>query len=198
VARKSPSSSGIWHSFATVLLLAVFGIAPLAKAQEEPSKLEVYAGYDYIRANANPKIPGEPTSESLNENGGSGQIAFNANNWLGLVADFSGYALARHGFATTHQISYLFGPRINLRRGRVTPFTHVLLGGVWAEDGFVLGSVTAFGMTAGGGVDISVSRHIAIRPVQAEYFLTKFSDGNHDRQNNFRFSAGIVIRLGGK
>jgi opacity protein-like surface antigen len=184
------------NSLALGLLFAIFGTVPLAKAQEGPSRLELYGGYDYIRANANPRIPGEPTSESLNTNGGSGQITFNGNNWLGLVADFSGYALARHGFATTHQISYLFGPRINLRRDRITPFAHVLLGGVWAEDGFVLGSVTAFGMTAGGGVDIDVSRHIAIRPVRAEYFLTKFSDGNNNRQNNFRFSAGIVVRLG--
>jgi len=54
-------------------------------------------------------------------------------------------------------------------------------------------------MTAGGGgVDISMSRHIAIRPVQAEYFLTKFPDGNNDRQNNFWFSAGIILGFGGK
>jgi hypothetical protein len=51
-------------------------------------------------------------------------------------------------------------------------------------------------MTAGGGVDFNVSRHIAIRPFQGEYFLTKFSDGNNNRQNNFRYSAGIVFRLG--
>jgi hypothetical protein len=57
----------------------------------------------------------------------------------------------------------------------------------------------ASGMTAGGGgVDISMSRHIAIRPVQAEYFLTKFPDGNNDRQNNFWFSAGIILGFGGK
>lgn len=53
-------------------------------------------------------------------------------------------------------------------------------------------------MTAGGGIDIRVSRLIAVRPVQAEYFLTKFFDGNNNRQNNFRFGAGIVLRLGGK
>jgi hypothetical protein len=53
-------------------------------------------------------------------------------------------------------------------------------------------------MTAGGGVDVGVSKHFAIRPAQAEYLLTKFADGNNDRQNNFRFGAGIVLRLGGK
>ena len=186
------------NSLALGLLFAIFGIAPLAKAQEEPSTLEVYGGYDFARSNANPKINGVPPSESFNANGVSGQIEYNANNWLGLVADFSGYAVARRGFATTYQVSYLSGPRINLRHGKVTPFAHLLLGGAWAEDGITFGSVTAFGMTAGGGVDIGVSRHIAIRPVQAEYFLTKFPDGNNNRQNNFRFSAGLILRLGRK
>lgn len=185
-------------SYSIALLLAIFATAPLAKGQEEAQKLELYAGYDYVRYNANPRITGVPTSESFNANGGSGQVAFNATNWIGLVADFGGYAVARHGFDTTHEISYLFGPRINLRRGRITPFAQVLLGGVWAEDGIVLGTVTAFGMTAGGGVDVGLTKHIAIRPVQAEYFLTTFSDGNNNRQNNFRFSAGIVFRFGRK
>jgi hypothetical protein len=53
-------------------------------------------------------------------------------------------------------------------------------------------------MTAGGGFDLRVSSYIAVRPVQAEYFMTKFPDGANDRQNNFRFGAGIVLRLGKK
>jgi len=51
-------------------------------------------------------------------------------------------------------------------------------------------------MTAGGGIDIKITKLIAIRPVQAEYFLTKIPDGLNNRQNNFRFSAGIVFRFG--
>jgi len=180
------------------LLLVLCGAAPPATAQEEASKLELYGGYDYVRYNARPRLPGVPLSESANANGVSGQIAYNANQHLGLVADLSGYLIARQGFANTYQISYLFGPRINLRRSRVTPFTQVLLGRAWAADGFRLGSVTAFGMTAGGGVDVGLSKHIAIRPAQAEYLLTKFADGNNDRQNNFRFGAGVVLRLGGR
>jgi len=58
--------------------------------------------------------------------------------------------------------------------------------------------VTAFGMTAGGRIDLRVSRYFAIRPAQAEYLMTKFPDGANDRQNNFRFGAGIVLRLGEK
>jgi hypothetical protein len=53
-------------------------------------------------------------------------------------------------------------------------------------------------MTAGGEIDVGVARHIAIRPLQAEYFLTTAPDGNKDRQNRFRYSAGVVLRFGGK
>jgi len=51
-------------------------------------------------------------------------------------------------------------------------------------------------MTAGGGIDLRVSRYLTVRPLQGEYFMTKFPDGANDRQNNFRFGAGIVLRLG--
>jgi hypothetical protein len=51
-------------------------------------------------------------------------------------------------------------------------------------------------MTAGGGIDFKVSKHVSVRPVQADYFLTKIPDGLNNRQNNFRFSAGVVFRFG--
>jgi hypothetical protein len=56
-----------------------------------------------------------------------------------------------------------------------------LFGRQWAEDGITLGSVSAFAMTFGGGVDVAISTHVAIRPAQAEYFLTKFNDGNNNQ-----------------
>jgi opacity protein-like surface antigen len=177
--------------------LALLATALPATAQEA-SRLEAYGGYDYVRYNATPRETGVPLSESFNANGASGQIAYSPNAWLSVVGELSGYALARPGLGTTHQVSYLFGPRINVRRGKVTPFVQVLAGRTWLEDGITFGSISVFAMTAGGGIDIGVSRHIAIRPAQAEYFLTALPDGNTDRQNNWRFSAGVVVRFGGR
>ncbi len=177
------------------LLLALLGGLPPAKAQES-SKVDLYGGYDYVRYNASPRISGVPPSESANANGLSGQLTYNPYSLLGLAAELSGYAVARQRFNTTYQISYLFGPRVKVPRGKITPFAQVLLGRVWAEDGFTFGSVTAFGMTAGGGIDLRVSRHMALRLGQAEYLLTKFADGNNNRQKNFRFGTGIVLRFG--
>ena len=45
-------------------------------------------------------------------------------------------------------------------------------------------------MTAGGGVDFKVSGHVSVRPIQAEYFMTKIPDGLNNRQDNLRLGAG--------
>lgn len=187
------------RSTAVVILLVLFGFVRCARAQEiETPKVELYGGYDYVRYNANPRINGVPSSESLGANGITGQAVYNPYSRFGIVGELSAYSLARTGFNTTHQISYLAGPRVSLRRHVVTAFAQVLFGGVWAEDGVTLGPVSAFGMTAGGGIDLRVSGSIAVRPLQAEYFMTKFPDGANNRQNNFRFGAGIILRLAKK
>jgi len=187
----------MWKPLGFALLSALL-VSSLPANGQEASKLDLYGGYDYVRYHADPRVSGVPPSESFNANGVSGQIAYNPIDWLGLVGELSGYALPRQGLGTTHQVSYLFGPRINLRRGRITPFAQVLLGRIWLEDGITFGSLSAFAMTAGGGIDVGVARHIAIRPLQAEYFLTTAPDGNNDRQNSFRYSAGVVLRFGGE
>jgi hypothetical protein len=184
------------NSSGLAVLILVVAFALPAKAQDVTPRFEAYVGYDYMRDHATNDITHVPPSQSVNGNGASGQLEFNAIPWLGVVGDLGGYAVARNGFATTHQISYLAGPRVNFRGGRVTPFAQVLLGAMWASDAIVLGSKFAFATAAGGGIDVRVSRHFAVRPVQAEYFLTKFPDGDNNRQNNFRYSAGIVFRFG--
>ena len=179
-----------------ILLLAVFGIALPAKAQNETSQLEAYGGYDYARFNVNSNLPGVAPAASYNANGGGGQLEYNPNNRLGIVGDLDGYLVTK-GTPLAGAFSYLVGPRINLQHGKVTPFTQVFFGGIGATSGIGHpGTANAFAMTAGGGLDFKVSRLISIRPVQAEYFLTKFADGLNNRQNSFRFGAGIVFRFG--
>jgi hypothetical protein len=183
-------------SSAVVLILTVIGMALPAKAQDETPKLEAYGGYDYVRFNINANVSGFPPSSSYNANGGGGQLEYNPNNWLGAVGDLDGYAVTK-GSLLAGAFSYMFGPRINLLRGKITPFTQLLFGGIAATSGIGHpGTTNAFAMAAGGGLDIRVSKRISIRPVQAEYFMTKFPDGINNRQNNFRFSTGVVLRFG--
>jgi hypothetical protein len=179
-----------------VVLLVVLGIGLRAKAQNQTSQFEAYGGYDYARFNVNAYVPGVAPSASYNANGGGGQLEYNPNKWLGIVGDLAGYLVTK-GTPLAGAFSYLFGPRINLRRGKITPFAQILFGGIVATSGIGhSGAANAFAMTAGGGMDFNVSELISIRPVQAEYFLTKFPDGLNNRQNNFRFSSGIVFRSG--
>ncbi len=187
-------------SLAIVVALALSEAAPPAKGQDQPSKLEVYGGYYYARFNVNANVPGIAPSATYNGNGGGGQLEYNANRWLGLVGDLSGFYATSSGsgaFAGA-AFTYLFGPRVNFRRGKVTPFAQALFGGVWTTDGIAqsTGPENNFAMTAGGGIDFKVSQHVSIRPIQAEYFMTKIPDGLNNRQDNLRLGAGIVIRLG--
>jgi opacity protein-like surface antigen len=178
-----------------VLAALLLSVLP-ANAQDDTARLEAYGGYDYGRFNINARVNGVPPTQNLNANGGGGQLEYNANNWLGTVGDVAGYSVPT-STAHEHGLSYLFGPRVNFRHNKVTPFTQILLGGVLSNDGIGhFGPENHFAMAAGGGIDLKVSKHISVRPVQAEYFMTTFPNGLDDRQNNFRYSAGIVFRFG--
>jgi opacity protein-like surface antigen len=182
--------------FAT-LMLVFFWAAPV-RAQEDFQKFELYGGFDFLRVNFNAKVSGQPLSASFNGYGGGGNLEYNVNNWVGVVGDLEGnYFPEADGGA---DFSYLFGPRVNFRRGRVMPFAQAVFEGIATTDtiGGGAGYQNVFGLAAGGGVDIRVSSHFAIRPAQAEYLLTKLPDGLNNRQNNFRFSSGVVFLFGGK
>ncbi|MGB8774776.1 MAG: hypothetical protein WCC78_11590, partial [Terriglobales bacterium] len=64
------------QSCAFLLLLLLFGVAQIVKAQEQASKLEAYGGYYYVRFNVNANVPGFPSSATYNGNGGGGQLEY--------------------------------------------------------------------------------------------------------------------------
>ena len=63
---------------------------------------------------------------------------------------------------------------------------------------------SAFAMASGGGLDYVLTKHIAIKPIQVEYVMTQFdsaslggsTQGFGSHQNDLRYSAGVVFRLG--
>jgi len=188
------------RSLGCLVFLVLFGFAPLARAQEGSQRaaprVELYAGYDFLHTDVNSESGGVYSHATYNLNGGGGQLIYNLNNWLGVVSELAGYALIS-GSIQPAAMSYLGGPRFTLRRGRVTPFVHTLFGGVFSKDGINnTGYASVFGMAIGGGADVRVNRRLSVRPLQAEYFLMKFPDGANNRQNGFRYSTGVVFRLG--
>jgi len=181
-----------------VCLLAVLTFAALsACAQESAPKVDIFAGYSYLQAN-----PGVTGVDAFHLNGGSASLAYNLTSSLTVVGDFGGYnngnILGTHASGTLS--SYLFGPRYSFRHfRRITPFGQVLFGVAHANsNAFGTGnSQNSFAMTAGGGVDYKLFEHFSIRPVQAEYFLTRFGVGTTgtQNQNNLRLSTGFVFRF---
>ena len=150
--------------------------------------------------------------QNFNQYGGTGSFAYNANHWLGLVGEVGGYRFDREVFlldpSTNTQVptklsgnmqTYLFGPRLNLRRfDHFVPFGEVLFGA--AHGSPQVGGDNAqstFAMAVGGGVDVVLTRYLAWRFVQADYLLTNFSGSlvsANGRQNNFRIGSGVVLR----
>jgi len=178
--------------------------AGVASAQEEAPKVEVFAGYSYVRAN-----PGFGLS-GVNLNGGSASFSYNPTGWLGLVGDVGGY----HGDELevgADAYTYLFGPKLAFRRSPFTPYAQLLFGGAHGDvpvacmigggggarirrqsTTFCLGSSeNAFAMAIGGGLDWNATEHFGLRLIQAEYLMTHFVS---DTQNNARISTGVVFR----
>jgi outer membrane protein OmpA-like peptidoglycan-associated protein len=181
-------------------------------------RVELFLGYSYLQA-----VPELAVGNRLVWlHGGSTSLAFNVNRYLGLVADVGDYTNSQMRFqgaytstvnvdnANAAVLSYLFGPRLSYRKyDRVTPFAQALFGGVHANEirlsnctvnCILLPSESTFAMTAGGGLDVRVYHHFALRVIQAEYMMTRFTNyatGAVGTQNDMRLSAGIVFRFGG-
>lgn len=185
------------------LLMAGMGAASAQEIGETP-KLEVGLDYTYVRVNP------ENGLNAYNENGGSGYVEYNLNKVFGVVADLgANYVGTTSGVALNNtSFDYLFGPRVNLRHSRLTVYAQTLFGGQRVTNGFssgsfnplLAGSQNNFAAAFGGGVDIALTNHIAVKPIQVEYLMSQFSPGNGFNfvQNNLRYSAGVVFRLGSK
>ena len=120
------------------------------------------------------------------------------------------------------EYQFLGGPEFLFRGTRkATPFLHTLFGiaarhyytpsGDAQSPRDVLAVDYGFASAFGGGVDVVLSRGWALRVLQFDYLLTHLA---HDQpqfspienqlpdigawQHNFRFSAGVIIRLGAK
>ena len=168
-------------------------VAASATAQEVSTPaVEIGLNYSWLHVNSS------NYDYHRTGNGGSGYVEYNLNSSFGLVADIGGYANTRTGIGDT-AMTYLFGPRFNFRRSRFTPYVQALFGGVsaWTPTP---GTQNAFAMAAGGGLDFRVSNYIAVKPIQAEYVMTRLPNalGFGSHQNDIRYSAGVVFRIGSK
>src|SRR5436190_9859200 len=201
-----------------VIVAATVLAAWTAVAQETP-KSEVYLGFEHVRFHA-PTI-----GPDFKANGGNGQFIYNFNSWFGGVLDMGAVhngSIAGLTLDSTFA-SALAGPRLSVRKwSRFTPYFQVLWGGMYATSstrvsGLLFDPATlptdppitarlktahsGFAMTAGGGLDIRISKHVAFRPFELDYFLPRFQTlgaGPDRNRNNLRYSTGFTFMFGGE
>src|SRR5712692_3132834 len=218
-AEKNAASGSAAGSSKTVAVKGVFALPATPRPTPFPGpaatsadsrppgtlvpRYELAAMYDYVNFG-----PGDPFS-NFNNHGAAGSFTYNASKWVGLTGEFGGYRFERSLFPLTGSsaavsggfVTYLFGPRLNLRKfDHFVPFGEFLIGG--ASGGTELIGTTnqsAFAMATGGGVDMVLTKNFAWRVAQLDYLLTGFSGigvAATGRQNNFRAGSGLVLRFG--
>jgi outer membrane immunogenic protein len=184
------------------LTLAACSLFAANASAQSGSLLEAGVNYNYVRTNAAPGNCG-----CINLQGGSGWAAYNFTRSFGIVGEVaSQHASNISPFAADLTLtSFMGGVRYKKSiGGRFSPFAQVLLGGAHASGSMapgnsgIPGSPNAFAMAAGGGIDLRLSRHFALRIIQADYYYTRLANGVNDHQNNLRIGVGLLIRLGSK
>ena len=116
--------------------------------------------------------------------------------------------------ASGDMFTYNVGPILKYRAEHFEPFITTLFGGAHSNTyqnlqhnlcvnpGTCLSTATpnnnAWDFIIGGGIDIPLSKSIAIRPAEFDFLLTRFGNGfsgGNNNQSNFRYNAGVVFRF---
>ena len=168
-----------------VACLVVLASHP-AMTQDVP-KVEIFGGYSWAGGNFH---------------GWNTSVTGNITKSFGIVADFSGhYGSEVEGIVRINKDahSFLFGPRFSRRGKNLTPFAYALFGATrFHESATIAGqrlsaADTGFSMALGGGLDVKVNNHLAIRAFQLDYFRPNFFGEAHNRG---RLAFGVILHLG--
>jgi outer membrane protein OmpA-like peptidoglycan-associated protein/opacity protein-like surface antigen len=195
-----------------VMIAVLWTFASLAKAQDRPGpKVELFGGYSLFQpgADVHGQLPGAlfPISSRLEANprGAGASVTYDFNRWFGLTLDTSTdwgsreITLAKRiDDAAFSNLS--LGPKITFRSKHFSPFLEVLLGDHrLMPDAFH--DVDKFGFLLGGGLDIDLSRHVALRLIRADYVYSNYRyvppGGQETQIRGVRLQTGLNFMLGG-
>ena len=195
------------------LLITVLFVASISAQAQDYPKGEAWGTYSLFVADIDVL-----DNESLHGYGLGAQ--WNLGPSFGLVGEFT----SNHGASgpvsilvpgaiivipelDTRVNLFLFGPRLSYRGGAVTVFGHALFGGANSKlqdelsgSGFEE-SNTEFAMAFGGGIDVNLGKHYAIRAAQFDYvpihtdINERFAGGTSSWLHNTRFQAGFVFKF---
>jgi len=209
-----------------VLFAMVLMFVMPAAAQDTP-KMETFLGYTYVRANSATDIHsfsanggGGQLAYNFNQHlsavadlgavhsgdiGGqpidSTAASFLFGPRLSLrLRNIRPYFQVLFGgvyMASSTQITAFVDPSQTIVRpggspGAATPVLQAISARIVAQQ-------TAFAMTAGGGLDLKLSKHVSFRPIGLDYYLTRLQNlrtADDNSQNNLRYTTGFNFTFG--
>ncbi len=145
---------------------------------------------------------------------GGGGVEMNAQFYrgLGLTASSAGmHANGNADAAALDLVTIVFGPSYTFHAGkRISIFGDALAGEAHGLNSlFSYGSgplpslsagttdsANALAFQTGGGINLRLSPHLSVRPVQVDYLRTELPNGGTNVQNNIRISGGFVATFG--
>jgi len=180
----------------TVLLTSIWAVAQI------PTSGNIFVGYSFENSNWSGLNPG---LNRPNLNGWGASLEGKVFPHVGIVTDFASH-YGSQSFTilppagpgpetvnvTGHSWEILFGPRLSIPIGKITPFGEAMFGVAHIHNGgFISNSNTSFATALGGGVDYRLVKLLALR-LEGDYLQTRFFGTT---QNNLRISTGIVVRF---
>ena len=210
-----------------LLIFTTMMFAATAFAQDA-AKFEVYGDYSYLQFN--PTLSGLQSRAFNGGGGGvqynfgrffavKGDFqGYGSTQW---TLTTSAPTVTPHGTVPAgtfksngNMFTYLFGPVVGFHAGRFHFYGEYLLGGsasnlygelarsINAGGGTVngTGSQHPFTMAFGGGLDLTLNKHVALRLGEMDWVLTRYTNPLTDtnNQNSFRYLGGIVFKFGGQ
>jgi outer membrane immunogenic protein len=188
--------------FVNTLLLS---LTTAAVAQQKPSNtIDASITFSELRANA--PVGGCGCFWMA---GGTGEISYPVWRNFSAVAEVAGHTTSHIPDFNTglSLLSGMGGVRLRVpNHTRFQPFAQALFGGVHGFDSYFPAPVgklptsydTSFALAVGGGLDVTISKHIWIRALKADYNYSALRNLQGDNQNQLRIGAGILFRVGGK
>ncbi len=180
------------------VVILLFLCAGFANAQV-PASGNIFFGYSF--ENASSTALDDLTRPNFH--GWDGSLEGKLAPFIGLVTDISGhygtqtFTVATPGggavnaSVTGHQYEVLFGPRVSVPVGKITPFGEFFVGVAHISSNGFSPTNTSWATALGGGIDYRLVRLVAVR-VEGDYVRTNFFSTS---QNDIRISTGIVFRF---
>jgi outer membrane protein OmpA-like peptidoglycan-associated protein len=196
-----------------VAIVVLCMLATAAAAQDQPApKWELYGGYSFLypHTDLHGQLPGAllpfpGTRLESNPRGAGASLTYNFNHWFGLTLDTSTHwgsgestFAKRIDDAAFSNLS--FGPKVTFRREHVSPFLEVLVGDHrLMPDAFH--DIDKLGVMFGGGIDVNLSRHVALRLIRADYVVSSYryapAGVPTTDLRGLRLQAGLNFMFGG-